>query len=208
MKNIFGAVSHKWNMRARSAREKMWDSEYSSGFGDLLRLPEAVEHNSTLVDFMTSAKKNSTILDVCCGEGILLDALERAGYQRYLGFDFSEVALKTASKRANAKTSFTRGIAETFIPDGHFESIVFNECLYCLAEPLRVIRRYEQYLAPDGVTLISLFTKTEKVKLLAAAISTNFKVMRNASVTNGQGTWECFMLPRSPRFRPPYGKNL
>jgi len=89
MKNIFGAVSRRWNMRARSAREKMWDSEYSSGFGDLLRLPEAVEHNSTLVDFMTSAKKNTTILDVCCGEGILLDGLERVGYQRYLGFDFS-----------------------------------------------------------------------------------------------------------------------
>ena len=71
-----------------------------------------------------------------------------------------------------------------------------------------MIHRYERYLAPDGVTLISLFMKTEKVKLLAAAISTNFKVMRNASVTNGQGIWECFMLLRTPRFRPPYGKNL
>ena len=208
MQNIFGAISQKWKMRARSAREKMWDREYSSGFGNLLKLPEAVEHNSTLVDFMTSAKKDRTILDVCCGEGILLDSLEHIGYQRYLGFDFSEVALKTASKRANAKTSFTRGIAETFIPDGCFQSIVFNECLYCLAEPVRVIRRFEQYLEPDGVTLISLFTKTERVKLLAAAISTKFKVMRNASVTNGQGTWECFMLLRTPRFRPPYGKNL
>jgi 2-polyprenyl-3-methyl-5-hydroxy-6-metoxy-1,4-benzoquinol methylase len=208
MQNIFGAISHKWNMRARSAREKMWDREYSSGFGDLLRLPEAVEHNSTLVDFMTSAKKNTTILDVCCGEGILLDGLERAGYQRYLGFDFSEVALKTASKRANAETSFTRGIAETFIPDGHFESIVFNECLYCLAEPIPVIHRYERYLAAEGVMLVSLFTKTERVKRLAAAISTSFRVMRNASVTNAQGTWVCFMLLRTPRFRPPYGKNL
>jgi 2-polyprenyl-3-methyl-5-hydroxy-6-metoxy-1,4-benzoquinol methylase len=194
MQNIFGAVSQKWKMRATSTRRKMWDSEYASGFGDLLKLPEAVEHNLTLVDFMTNAKKNTTILDVCCGEGILLDCLERSGYERYVGFDFSDVALKNASKRANAKTSFTRGIAETFVPEGHFESIVFNECLYCLAEPLRVIHRYERYLAADGVILVSLFTKTETVKLLAAEISTSFKVMRNASVTNGQGTWECFML--------------
>jgi len=203
MRNIFGAISQKWKMRARSAREKMWDSEYASGFGNLLKLPEAVEHNLTLVDFMTSAKKDRTILDVCCGEGILLDSLEHTGYQRYLGFDFSDVALRNASKRANPRTSFTRGIAETFVPDGRFDSIVFNECLYCLAEPLRVIRRYEQYLAADGVMLVSLFTKTERVKRLAAEISRSFKVIRNASVTNGQGTWECFMLLGAHDSAPP-----
>jgi 2-polyprenyl-3-methyl-5-hydroxy-6-metoxy-1,4-benzoquinol methylase len=203
MQNIFGAISQKWKMRSRSAREKMWDSEYASGFGELWKLPEAVEHNWTLVDFMTSAKKNTTILDVCCGEGILLDSLERTGYERYAGFDFSDVALRNASKRANPRTSFTRGVAETFVPEGCFDSIVFNECLYCLAEPLEVIRRYEQYLAADGVMLVSLFTKTERVKRLAAEISTNFKVMRNTSVTNGQGTWECFMLLGTRESVPP-----
>jgi len=197
MQNIFGAISQKWKMRTISARKQMWDSEYASGFGELLKLPEAVEHTLTLVEFMSSAKKNTTILDVCCGEGILLDCLEPPGYERYLGFDFSDVALKNASKRVNARASFARGIAESFVPDGHFDSIVFNECLYCLAEPLRVMHRYERYLAGDGVMLVSLFSKTERVKRLAAEISTTFEVMRNASVTNGQGTWECFMLPKT-----------
>jgi 2-polyprenyl-3-methyl-5-hydroxy-6-metoxy-1,4-benzoquinol methylase len=73
MQNIFGAISQKWKMRAIRKRKQMWDSEYASGFGELLKLPEAVEHNLTLVDFMTSVQKNTTILDVCCGEGILLD---------------------------------------------------------------------------------------------------------------------------------------
>jgi 2-polyprenyl-3-methyl-5-hydroxy-6-metoxy-1,4-benzoquinol methylase len=194
MQDIFGAIAQKWKMRKITARTQMWDSEYASGFGDQLRLPEAVEHTFTLVDFMTSAKKNTTILDVCCGEGLLLDCLESAGYQKYLGFDFSTVALDNASKRANAKASFARGIAETFVPNGHFDCIVFNECLYCLAEPIRVMHRYERYLAADGVMLVSLFTKTKRVKRLAAEISRSFEVMRNASVTNRQGTWECFML--------------
>ena len=197
MRNILSAISQKWKMRAITARKQMWDNEYASGFGDLLKVPEAVEHNLTLVDFMVSAKKNTTILDVCCGEGILLDGLERIGYQQYLGFDFSNVALENASKRANAKASFARGIAETFVPKERFDAIVFNECLYCLAEPLRVIHRYERYLAGDGVILVSLFTKTDRVKLLADEISKSFKVMRNAAVTNGQGTWECFMLLRT-----------
>jgi len=60
-----------------------------------------------------------------------------------------------------------------------------------------VIDRYERYLAADGVILVSLFTKTDRVKLLAVEISKSFKVMRNAVVTNGKGTWECFMLLRN-----------
>jgi 2-polyprenyl-3-methyl-5-hydroxy-6-metoxy-1,4-benzoquinol methylase len=197
MQDIFGAIARNWKMRKISARRQMWDSEYASGFGDQLRLPEAVEHTFTLVDFMTSAKKNTTILDVCCGEGLLLDCLETAGFEKYVGFDFSTVALDDASQRANAKASFARGVAETFVPDGQFDCIVFNECLYCLAEPIRMMRRYEQYLATDGVMLVSLFTKTDGVKSLAAEVSRSFKVMRNASVTNRQGTWECFMLTGS-----------
>jgi 2-polyprenyl-3-methyl-5-hydroxy-6-metoxy-1,4-benzoquinol methylase len=194
MLNVFDAIRQKWKTRTVGARKRMWDGEYASGFGDLLKLPEALEHNLTLIDFMASAQKNKAVLDVCCGEGNLLDSLERTGYQRYLGFDFSDVALKNAFKRANSKASFARGIAENFVPDGQFDSIVFNECLYCLNEPLRVLHRYEQYLAADGVMLVSLFTKTQKVKLLATEIPRTFNVTRSTSVTNQQGTWECFML--------------
>jgi 2-polyprenyl-3-methyl-5-hydroxy-6-metoxy-1,4-benzoquinol methylase len=172
----------------------MWDRQYASGFGHQLNLPEEQEHNQTLVHFIVSANKNKTILDVGCGEGLLLDYLHRWGYQRYVGIDFSDVALRNASKRANSKTSFVSALAESFVPDSQFDSIIFNECLYCFEDPLQVIRRYERYLAPDGVMLVSLFTKTERIKLLAAEISKGFRVMRNASVTNGTGTWECSML--------------
>jgi ubiquinone/menaquinone biosynthesis C-methylase UbiE len=161
-------------------------------------LPEESEHFQTLVEFMVSANKNRAILDVCCGEGLLLDSLEPWGYRKYLGFDFSEVALKNASKRANSKTSFVNALAESFVPDDQFDAIVFNECLYYLRDPLGVMRRFERYLAPDGVMLVSLFTKTERIELLAAQISQSFRVTRRASVTNGAGTWECSMLTMVP----------
>jgi len=146
---------------------------------------------------MVSAKKNQTILEVGCGEGLLLDYLDRWGYQKYVGIDFSDVALRNASKRANSKTTFISGLAESFVPDGQFDAIVFNESLYYFDDPMQVIRRYERYLTPDGVMLVSLFTKTERIKLLAAEISKGFRVMRKASVTNGADTWECFMLGRA-----------
>lgn len=172
----------------------MFDREYVSGFGDRLEAPENLEHYRMLVEFMVDAGKNQRILDVGCGEGLLLDCLEGCGYQKYVGIDFSEVALRNASKRANAKTSFVNGPAESFSPDDLFESIVFNELLYCLTDPLRVIRRYERFLAPGGVMLVSLFTKTERIQLLAAEVSRKFTVTRHAAVANAGGTWDCSML--------------
>jgi 2-polyprenyl-3-methyl-5-hydroxy-6-metoxy-1,4-benzoquinol methylase len=197
MPNILNVIKHKWNMRIVGARKRVWDSLYASGFGYQLSLPGEQGHNQTLVDFMVSANKNKTILDVGCGEGLLLDYLDRWGYQRYVGIDFSDVALRNASKRADSKTYFISGLAETFVPDGQFDSIIFNECLYCFADPMQVMRRYEHYLTRDGVMLVSLFTKTEKIKLLAAEISKCSRVMRHASVTNATGTWECSMLERA-----------
>jgi len=197
MPNIISAIKHQWNTRIVSARKRMWDKLYASGFGYQLSLPGEQEHNQALVDFMVSANKNTTILDVGCGEGLLLDYLGRWGYQKYLGIDISDVALRNASKRANSKTSFVSGLAESFVPNGQFDSIIFDECLYCFADPMQVIRRYERYLTPDGVMLVSLFTKTERIKLIATEISKGFRVMRRASVKNGEDTWECFMLGRA-----------
>jgi 2-polyprenyl-3-methyl-5-hydroxy-6-metoxy-1,4-benzoquinol methylase len=196
--NIISAIKHQWNTRMAGARKRMWDRQYASGFGYQLKLPREQEHNQTLIDFMVSANKNKTILDVCCGEGLLLDYLDRCGYQKYVGIDFSDVALRNASKRANSKTSFVSGLAESFVPDGQFDSIIFNECLYYFADPLQVIRRYERYLTQDGVMLVSLFAKTERIKLLAAEISKGFQVTRSAYVRNGTDTWECSMLGGGP----------
>ena len=198
MRGIFDAIRQKRRTRSVGARKQMWNREYASSFAERMKLTEEREHYQTLVEFMVSANKNRAILDVCCGQGLLLDSLETCGYQKYLGIDFSDIALRNASKRANSKTSFVNALAESFVPDGQFDAIVFNECLYYLADPLGVMRRFERYLAPDGVMLVSLFTKTERVELLAAQISQSFRVTRRASVTNGTGTWKCSMLTMAP----------
>jgi ribosomal protein L11 methylase PrmA len=65
-----------------------------------------------LVEFMTSVDKNKAILDVGCGEGLLLDFLQECGYEHYLGFNFSDVALENAAKRADSKTAFSKGFVE------------------------------------------------------------------------------------------------
>jgi 2-polyprenyl-3-methyl-5-hydroxy-6-metoxy-1,4-benzoquinol methylase len=194
MRDVISTLQSRWRNRSVNARRQLWDREYASGFGEQLNLPEEREHNLTLVEFMVNANKNNKILDVGCGEGLLLDSLEHWGYQRYVGIDFSNVALLNASKRATPQTSFVNGLAESFIPDHQFDSIVFNESLYYLQNPLQVIRRYDSYLTPDGAMLVSLFTKTERIQLLDAAIRKCFNIARSACVTNKKGTWNCCML--------------
>jgi len=192
MRNIFRALREKWATRTVEARKKLWDREYALGFGERLKLPEELDHHQKLVEFLVEERKNRKVLDVGCGEGLILDFLQ--GYESYLGVDFSEVALRTASKRADAKTVFVQGEAESFVPEGEFDAIIFNECLYCFAEPLQVARHYERLLRGDGVMAVSLFVKTERVKRLAEELSRRYEVVRRAVVNNEQGSWECFLL--------------
>jgi len=196
MRDFVAALRHKWTKRSAPARQRMWDQQYASGFGDLLSRREEQQRYATLVDFMVSAEKNQAILDVGCGEGILLDFLEPFGYQQYLGFDFSAVAIQNASKRANARATFVRGSAESFVPDGRFDCIVFNECLYYLPDPMPVLRRFVPYLARDGVIIVSMLMKTDSVKRLASEVCRTYAVDRSASSTYPDGTPVRTMLAR------------
>ena len=197
MRNLIATIKHKWANRSVQSRQRLWDKEYANGFGEVLKLPQERAHYATLVDFMASAGKNRTILDVGCGEGGLLDLLGPCGYEKYLGVDFSEVALKRAAQRANASTAFVHASAESFVPGERFDVIVFNECLYYFHEPLRVLQRYPQYLAPGGIILISMLRKTDRVKQLNEEISRKYKVAQRATVTNQGGTWDCMMIAGS-----------
>jgi len=192
MRNIFRALREKWATRTVEARKKLWDREYALGFGERLKLPEELDHHQKLVEFLVDGEKNKRILDVGCGEGLILDFLQ--GYESYLGVDFSEVALQAASKRADAKTVFVQAEAESFVPAGEFDAIIFNECLYCFAEPLEVARHYGRFLRGDGVMVVSLFVKTERVKRLGEELSKRYEVVRKVVVKNERGSWECILF--------------
>jgi SAM-dependent methyltransferase len=194
MRNPFAALKQKWANRSIGAKRKMWDSLYASGFGQTLELPREYEHYSTLVDLIVLTNKNKTVLDVCCGEGLLLDFLESRGYQKYVGFDFSEIALKNAAKRVRPNASFVWGLAESFDPEGCFDAIVFNESLYYLRDPMTVLRRYAAYLALDGLMMVSVFLKSESNQRLVREMSIAYDVAQTVVVTHGQDAWHCAAL--------------
>jgi ubiquinone/menaquinone biosynthesis C-methylase UbiE len=192
MWNVFRLLQARWAARDVVARRKLWDSEYASGFGERLKLPGEAEHHRKLVELLVEAGKNKKILDVGCGEGLILDYLKN--YESYLGLDFSEVALRAASSRVDAKTAFVQGAAESFVPEGDFDAIVFNESLYYFKKPLKVARHYARFLRRDGVMAVSIFTKTEKVRRLAQDLAARYEVVREEIVSNERGSWYCLLL--------------
>ena len=152
--------------RQRILTKAQWDSAYSTGHWDYLhRIDESAHYNMILtycLEFGGGRQGNLSVLDACCGEGVLVDLLQPASYQRYVGVDVSEVAIQSAERKQNLKVSLYRMEVESFTPSGKFSAIVFNECLYYLADPMKVLRRYEQFLIPDGVLIVSMYEKKGK----------------------------------------------
>lgn len=170
----------------RILTKEQWNASYSTGYWDYLhRIDERAHYNMILTycfEFGGGRQGNLSVLDACCGEGVFLDLLPPSSYQRYVGVDVSEVAIQRAERKQNQNVSFYREEIESFTPSEKFSSIVFNECLYYLRDPMNVLRRYEQFLKPDGVLIVSMYQK--KGKAIWKMIENEYSVEDEARVEN------------------------
>jgi 2-polyprenyl-3-methyl-5-hydroxy-6-metoxy-1,4-benzoquinol methylase len=132
----------------------VWEAEYSAGKWDYLRQIGELPRYSIIVGYCRHFKPQGAVLDVGCGQG-LLAPLIRESCSRYLGVDLSSEAVQYPVTLEDAKTQFRQGDASTFVPDGKFDVIVFNEMLYYLEQPLETVRRYAPFLSDGGIFITS-----------------------------------------------------
>jgi 2-polyprenyl-3-methyl-5-hydroxy-6-metoxy-1,4-benzoquinol methylase len=137
-----------------------WDREYKSGGWERLRSQDELVRYDAIVDLMRGLPKDSAVLDVGAGSGRLLELLHGVGFGSYLGIDLSAEALKQAAKLGVANASFVESDAESFTTEQKFDAIIFNEVAYYLKRPADVLARYEQYLRPGGMLIVSMFSCT------------------------------------------------
>ena len=117
-----------------------WNSEYTSGLWNRLSDIDELGHYAVLLSFFIHTQANRAILDVGCGKFVLLEYPRRScGYEHYVGIDISEVAIEANRDKSDEHTFFLHGNIEIFCPLGQFDAIVFNECLYYLADPFGMI---------------------------------------------------------------------
>jgi 2-polyprenyl-3-methyl-5-hydroxy-6-metoxy-1,4-benzoquinol methylase len=149
-----------------------------------LRSTSEVGRYAVIRGFFQHFTPGGAVLDVGCSDGILQERLQ---YGRYTGIDnFADVVAR-ASRKSDERTRFLQADAATYVPDEKFDAIIWNECLYYLAQPIEVIRRYPSYLRPNGVIIVSMFYQTYATRRLFRQLSVLGEVVADLRISTPEG---------------------
>lgn len=149
--------------KLNGGREKR-EAEYRSGTWDYLWGIEELARFSVVAGYCHHLRPGASILEIGCGEGILQRRLDPTRYSRYVGVDISAEAVRRAAARDDASANFVCEDAELYEPREIFDVVVFNESLEYFHDPVGLVRRYEPYLAADGVFVVSMFVGSETAR--------------------------------------------
>ena len=166
----------------------VWEEQYRRGYWELMRGLDELARYNVIAGYLQALKSGGSVLDVGSGEGLLADHLRPFGYRRYHGIDLSEAAIAQAAPRADERTTFTAADAETWVPQGTFDAVVFNECVYYFNDPVGSVRRYEPYLEPGGCFVVSTF-RSRRADVIAKRLKEVYPLLEETAITNRKGTW-------------------
>lgn len=166
-----------------------WNAEYASGrWAHLGQLPELARF-SVLAGYLRHFAPGGAILDVGCGEGVLLQRLRPDDYRRYLGVDLSSVALDAAAARGAPNAAWAAADAEVYVPFEQFDAMVFSEVLYYLADPTAVVERCAKGLNSGGVLLVSVSAAHERSAAIIEALKRRYRLLDQTRVAHGDDAW-------------------
>jgi 2-polyprenyl-3-methyl-5-hydroxy-6-metoxy-1,4-benzoquinol methylase len=170
-----------------------WETQYRAGGWQFMRALDELGRYAVIAAFAQHLAPAGAVLDVGCGEGLLLDELRWRGYRRYLGVDLAEAAITAAGPRRDERTDFVAADAETFASGERFDVIVFNESVYYFHQPLATLRRYESMLAPGGALIVSMF-RSRRSQAIARLLEREYALRERTAVSNRKGTWVVSVL--------------
>ena len=136
-----------------------WDRQWKQGVWNYMDKVPAERGRIAIIGsvlIQTYSHANASVLDVGCAEGPLTDFLTPGQRERYLGVDISKVVVARAS-RIRYPMKFVNSVAHEFHTSEKWDVIVLSEILMHV-EHEKILKQYEQYLAPNGIIIISVFT--------------------------------------------------
>ena len=182
-----------WLRLNQRRRRRRWNRQYAAGDWTWLARPGELARYSILAGYALELKPGGRLLDVGCGEGLLRERLHPRAFTQYVGIDFEE-PIRRAGHRIDAQTRFVDADMNFYVADIAFDTIVFNESLYLFRNVAEGLERYETFLAPNGIFLISMHggAKTQEVWTL---LSERYAVIDEVAITNRDGaSWTCKAL--------------
>jgi 2-polyprenyl-3-methyl-5-hydroxy-6-metoxy-1,4-benzoquinol methylase len=138
-----------------------WNAQHGSATWKYLGGLEQVPRYAVIEGWRQRLKPSGRVLDLGCGEGVLLQQIPATASVDYTGIDLSQVAITEATKRIRDASleRFVCGDIEKFaaVNRSPFDVIVFNEVLYYVADPSATVTRYRNILAAEGIVIVSVF---------------------------------------------------
>ena len=188
-----GGVERPSGTRQFSAR--IWDKQYRAGYwgGDVDT--EVVPYQQICRCIGRYSLKRS-ILDLGCGRGSVAEYMRKTPveYSFYIGIDHAKQLIRNVRRSKSDKK--TRFIAADFLkykPERKFSVIVCSEILYYIKvphTPLDTLRRYADFLNPDGVFIISQYQGEPESRAVTDLIrcAEDFQVLEDTTITNEKGS--------------------
>ena len=172
--------------RGNPVPQSAWEQQFTQGAWEYLQHVDELARYSVIAGYVQYFKAGGSLLDIGCGVGLLPARLGGEAYSCYRGIDLAHTAIQQAASRSDARTQFVQADASTYVPTQACDTIVFNEILYYFAQPATIVRRYETYLARDGIFIISMMTTTRTASIWRN-LQRHFSVLDQTKVVNQHG---------------------
>jgi SAM-dependent methyltransferase len=143
-----------------------------------------------------------SILDVGCGTGALTTPL-RASFAgtsfRYLGLDYSAIALQQAAARRDeadvppdetSAVEFVQADFDEYRACDTFDVIIFSESLYYAPDPVRTVRRYVEALRGGGIIIVSMWHRPNRHRVWRALCGELREQSRSRLVVPRRPAWD------------------
>lgn len=175
-------------IRRKTSQKHRFNLQYEKKLWDGLRAIEDLGRYSLIVGYSKFFFPNARILDLGCGEGVLLERFTPSDYSYYQGIDISDVAIDKARKTGRSKAFFIAGDLNTLQIEEKFDVIVYNESLYYLTSPKNAVKSILKNLNPDGILIVSNFNKHgREATTLWSELSEILDLKEKSNVTNMKG---------------------
>lgn len=161
------------------------EAEYRDGIWDYLAGDEELPRFGVVAAYCGRYAQGGDLLELGCGEGLLAARLAPGAVGRFVGVDMAETPIARARALEVPGATFVTADAATYEPEGTFTVIVFHEMLEYLADPAATVRRYERWLAPGGVFVVSQYRSPDnaRTRRIWRSLHDRYTVRARASIT-------------------------
>lgn len=138
-------------------RKLLWESEHKTGNWTHLQGEHEFAHYTLVAGYLQRLGQQITLLDLGCGQGVILKYLNRDLIGKYTGVDVAQAALDRITLRP--KDELICSSLEDYEPNEKWDVVLFNEILYYTKDPVAHLKKFETALTPRGFFVVSIHRK-------------------------------------------------